>query len=134
LKCKWSKYLIKNWRGKKNPDGSEPGCGDARLESQHLRGRGRHISEFEASLVYRVSSRTARAIQKNPVSQKNNNKNLMGHMIESEFLLPILEITLFASSRNTSVWFLLIPKTSLMRTFKHLWVTDKKSHWTLKPP
>jgi hypothetical protein len=29
--------------------------------SQHLGGRGRRISEFEASLVYRVSSRTARA-------------------------------------------------------------------------
>jgi hypothetical protein len=39
-----------------------------------LGGRGRQISEFEASLVYRVSSRTARAIQKNPVS-KNKNKN-----------------------------------------------------------
>jgi hypothetical protein len=32
-----------------------------------LRGRGRRISEFEASLVYKVSSRTARAIQRNPV-------------------------------------------------------------------
>jgi hypothetical protein len=32
-----------------------------------LGGRGRRISEFEASLVYRVSSRTARAIQRNPV-------------------------------------------------------------------
>jgi hypothetical protein len=30
--------------------------------------------EFEASLVYRVSSKTARATQKNPVS-KNKNKN-----------------------------------------------------------
>jgi hypothetical protein len=28
------------------------------------------ISEFEASLVYRVSSRTARATQRNPVSKK----------------------------------------------------------------
>jgi hypothetical protein len=27
------------------------------------------ISEFEASLVYKVSSRTARAIQRNPVSK-----------------------------------------------------------------
>jgi hypothetical protein len=36
-----------------------------------LGGRGRQISEFEASLVYRVSSRTARAIQRNPVSKKN---------------------------------------------------------------
>jgi hypothetical protein len=35
-----------------------------------LGGRGRRISEFEASLVYKVSSRTARAIQRNPVSEK----------------------------------------------------------------
>jgi hypothetical protein len=33
-------------------------------------GRGRRISEFEASLVYKVSSRTARATQRNPVSEK----------------------------------------------------------------
>jgi hypothetical protein len=39
-----------------------------------LEGRGRWISEFEASLVYKVSSRTARAIQRNPVSKKQNNK------------------------------------------------------------
>jgi hypothetical protein len=41
-----------------------------------LGGRGRWISEFEASLVYRVSSRTARATQRNPVSKnkKQNNK------------------------------------------------------------
>jgi hypothetical protein len=31
---------------------------------------GRRISEFEASLVYKVSSRTARAIQRNPVWKK----------------------------------------------------------------
>jgi hypothetical protein len=36
--------------------------------------RGRWISEFEASLVYRVSSRTAKATQRNPVSKKNKNK------------------------------------------------------------
>ena len=33
-------------------------------------GRGRRISEFEASLVYRESSRTARTIQINPVLKK----------------------------------------------------------------
>jgi hypothetical protein len=55
-----------------------PGGGGA---SQHLGGRGRRISEFEASLVYKVSSRTARAIHGNPVSKtnkqtnKNNNNN-----------------------------------------------------------
>jgi hypothetical protein len=46
-----------------------------------LGGRDRLNSEFKASLVYRVDSRTARAIQRNPVSEKktktktkNNNK------------------------------------------------------------
>jgi hypothetical protein len=39
-----------------------------------LGGRGRWISEFEASLVYRVSSGTARATQRNPVSKNQNNK------------------------------------------------------------
>jgi hypothetical protein len=32
-----------------------------------LGGKDRRISEFEASLVYRVSSRTAKATQRNPV-------------------------------------------------------------------
>jgi hypothetical protein len=43
------------------------GCGSAHFLSQHLGGRGRRISEFKASLVYRVSFRTARATQRNPV-------------------------------------------------------------------
>jgi hypothetical protein len=58
------------------------GSGGTCLSSQHLGGRGRLISEFEASLVYRVSSRTAKATQRNLVSknqtktnkQKNQNK------------------------------------------------------------
>jgi hypothetical protein len=40
-----------------------------------LGGRGRQISEFEAGLVYRVSSRTVRAVQRNPVSKQNKKKN-----------------------------------------------------------
>jgi hypothetical protein len=39
-----------------------------------LGGRGRRISEFEASLVYKVSSRTARATQRNPVSKNQKEK------------------------------------------------------------
>jgi hypothetical protein len=39
-----------------------------------LEGRGRQISEFEASLVYTVSSRTARATQRNPVLKDKNKK------------------------------------------------------------
>jgi hypothetical protein len=56
-----------------------------------LGGRGRQISEFENSLVYRVSSRTARAIQRNPVSKttttttttktnKNKNKKTLTYL------------------------------------------------------
>jgi hypothetical protein len=37
-----------------------------------LGGRGKQISEFEASLVYKVSSRTAKATQRNPVSKNKN--------------------------------------------------------------
>jgi hypothetical protein len=40
-----------------------------------LGGRGRQISEFEASLVYRVSSRTARPTQRNPLSKNKQNNN-----------------------------------------------------------
>jgi hypothetical protein len=35
-----------------------------------LGGRGRRISEFKASLVYKVSSRTAKSTQRNPASKK----------------------------------------------------------------
>jgi hypothetical protein len=39
-----------------------------------LGGRGRQIFVFEASLVYKVSSRTANATQKNPVSEKKKER------------------------------------------------------------
>jgi hypothetical protein len=42
--------------------------------SKYSGGKGRQISEFKASLVYRVSSRTARATQRNPVSEKKEKK------------------------------------------------------------
>jgi hypothetical protein len=38
------------------------------------RGRGRQISEFEASMVYTVGFRTARATQRNTVSKQNKTK------------------------------------------------------------
>jgi hypothetical protein len=38
------------------------------------RGRGRQISDFEASLIYRVGSRTARTTQRNPVLKKEKKK------------------------------------------------------------
>jgi hypothetical protein len=39
-----------------------------------LGGRGRQISEFEASLVYTVSSKKARVTQRNPVSENKKQK------------------------------------------------------------
>jgi hypothetical protein len=53
-----------------------------------LGGGGRWISEFEASLVYRVSSRTARATQRNPVSknrEKQKTKNKQTNKNPKEF-------------------------------------------------
>jgi hypothetical protein len=52
----------------------QAGHGSSRLYSQHSGGRGRWISEFKASLVYKVSSRTARAIQRNSVSKNQKKK------------------------------------------------------------
>jgi hypothetical protein len=59
------------------------------------RGRGRWISEFEASLVYRVSSRTARAIQRNPSrktktktkqnKKQTNKKGTKGMLVTGDF-------------------------------------------------
>jgi hypothetical protein len=45
----------------------------------NLGDKGRRISEFEASLVYRVSSRTAKATQRNPVlkNQKKKKKKML---------------------------------------------------------
>jgi hypothetical protein len=40
-------------------------------------GEAGRFSEFEASLVYRVSSRTARAIQRNPVSKNQKRKEII---------------------------------------------------------
>jgi hypothetical protein len=58
-----------------------------------LGGRGRRISEFEASLVYRVSSRTARAIQRNPVSKTKTKTNRQAEK-HDVFLSSLLSATL----------------------------------------
>jgi hypothetical protein len=57
-----------------------------------LGGRGRQIPEFEASLVYKVSSRTARAAQKNPVSKKKKKKKKAGTVAHTP-ALSALEVT-----------------------------------------
>ena len=65
------------------------------------RGRGRQISEFEDSLVYRVSSRTARAIQRNPVSKKQktkqNKKPQTNKILIDAFVLEFLTTGVYSS-------------------------------------
>jgi hypothetical protein len=59
-----------------------------------LGGRGRQIFEFEASLVYRVSSRTARATQRNPVL-KNKQTNKQTNKQKPMFYLTMELFLLF---------------------------------------
>jgi hypothetical protein len=61
-------YSVLTYNKKINKIFLKAGRGSTRLYPQHSGGRGRWISE--ASLVYKVSSRTARAIQRNPVLKK----------------------------------------------------------------
>jgi hypothetical protein len=63
-----SKSSLPEWNLTKVIEICELVRGGTRLQSQYWGGR--RISKFEASLVYRVSSRTARATQRNPVSKK----------------------------------------------------------------
>jgi hypothetical protein len=58
-----------------------------------LGGRGRRISEFEASLVYKVSSRTARAVQRNPVSKTKQKKEIVK-------IVPFVQIMAIKKIRN----------------------------------
>jgi hypothetical protein len=60
-----------------------------------LEGRGKQISEFEANLVYKVSSRTARATQRNPVS-KNKKQKKQNKQKERIFILPPREVQNFS--------------------------------------
>jgi hypothetical protein len=54
------------------------------------------MSEFEASLVYKVSSRTARAIQRNPFSEKKTSSIIYSKHGKSEhpYLPDFSEIAL----------------------------------------
>jgi hypothetical protein len=62
--------MIRDWCGRTPPTVSSA----IRLQSQLLGGRGRWISEFKASLFYRVSSKTDRATQRDSLSKQNKEK------------------------------------------------------------
>jgi hypothetical protein len=62
-------------------------------------GRGRRISEFEASMVYKESSRTARTIQGNPVS-KNKNKTKQNFFLKNVYIF----VHIYAHVWVTNPW------------------------------
>ena len=69
-------------------------------------GRDRQISEFEASLVYRVSSRTARATQ-SVSKKKTKNKNNNNNKTSSEEAEPEgLDSALYLPSGTVRAWLL----------------------------
>jgi hypothetical protein len=65
-----------------------------------LGGRGRQISEFEASLVYRVSSRTARATQRNPVLKNRKKERRRKRGGREEGKLGVMEQAFNSSSQK----------------------------------
>ena len=66
-------------------------------------GRGRQISEFKASLVYRVSSRIARAIQRNPVwggGNKNKPPKKQKTMFSDNFIHTFVHSKMYILNRK----------------------------------
>jgi hypothetical protein len=71
-----------------------------------LGGRGRLISEFEASLIYKVSSRTVRAIQRNPVLKKPKKKKELSIRHTSSIIPYSVKQTLKSPVEITHGWIL----------------------------
>jgi hypothetical protein len=63
-----------------------------------LGGRDRPISEFEASLVYRVNSRTTRAIQRNPGTKQQQTNKQKGKKLFSGLHIHISQTLIKISS------------------------------------
>jgi hypothetical protein len=76
-----------------------------------LGGRDRRISEFEASLVYRVSSRTARDIQRNPVSKNKKKKKRQAkekNCSRSANIISNIVYVVYYGSNHKSPYYLLV--------------------------
>jgi hypothetical protein len=69
-----------------------------------LGGRGRWISEFKASLVYRVSFRTARATQRKPVSRKKQTNKQKKTQLETKLKSHLNRHRFLKTSMEMSSW------------------------------
>jgi hypothetical protein len=69
-----------------------------------LGGRGRKISEFKASLLYKVSSRTARATEKLCLKKTKTNKQKKSLMITTK--IKGVELLLTSKSKTTYILWL----------------------------
>jgi hypothetical protein len=70
-----------------------------------LVGRDKWISEFEASLVYKVSSRTARATQRNSVSEKQKQKQKQNKTKQKMVLNFWYSCLLLTMTGITGIWY-----------------------------
>jgi hypothetical protein len=89
-----------------------------------LGGRGRRIYEFEASLVYRVSSRTAKATHRNPVSknqtEQKQNKTKQNKTKQNKTISFLNRyLTIWSAIRKHAVLLFWVGVTSHNTTFSN---------------
>jgi hypothetical protein len=68
-----------------------------------LRGRDRRIFEFEASLVYRVRSKTAKATQRNPVLEKPKKEKRKKALCPRNWNYSQMEAAMWTEPRSFAV-------------------------------
>ena len=88
--------------------------------------RGRQISEIKASLVYRVISRTARAMQGDPIlkTQKQKTNKQLENIILSEVTQTPKEICM-------NIWYVLTDKWILHKKFR-ISMKNSQTIWSLR--
>jgi hypothetical protein len=105
-----------------------------------LGGRGRWISEFKASLVYKVSSRTSRAIQRNPVSKKKQKQKQKKKKKEKQLRCVSWDQCVPVSQLHYSLWIYRIPCRSPTdpptprSIFVHIWRKESGILDIMHPP
>jgi hypothetical protein len=100
-----------------------------------LGGRDRQISDFEASLVYKVSSRTVRDIQRNPDSKKPKKKKKKKKKVS--YVLPKMlvwclcrevEGTLFMETKWLAQTWLPVRLTGHLGKLSQVWRLKSNPH------